>query len=83
VPVNHNYAPPWVFAHVRILKGLQARNLEVCILKGLRADNFGQNRAKRGIGLEVRILRELAVASRRGGRTRFMAEHSMEEFICQ
>jgi hypothetical protein len=40
---------PLPFLQVRILKKLQAEFVEVRILKELRTDNFGQNRAKRGV----------------------------------
>jgi len=34
--------------------------VELRILKDLRADDFGQNRAKRGVCLEVRILKGIS-----------------------
>ena len=34
--------------------------MQLRILKDLRTDNFGQNRAKHGVCLELRILKELA-----------------------
>jgi hypothetical protein len=46
--------------HLRILKDLQTRFLELRILKDLRADNFGQDQAKRGICPELRILKDLS-----------------------
>ena len=49
---------------MRILKELQTGLLEVRILKDLRADDFGQNTAKHGVGLEVRILKELSEGMR-------------------
>ena len=49
---------------MRILKELQTGLLEVRILKDLRADDFGQNTAKHGVGLEVRILKELCEGMR-------------------
>jgi hypothetical protein len=42
---------PHLFSEVRIVKGLQTEFVEVRILKDLRTDNFGQNKAKRGICL--------------------------------
>jgi hypothetical protein len=69
--------------HVRILKRLQAGFVELRILKELQADNFGQNRAKRGTCLELRILKELVVAGGRGGLGRIMKNYSIEEVICQ
>jgi hypothetical protein len=44
---------------MRILKSLQTCFLKVKIPNGLQADNLGQNPVKRGIGLEVRILKGL------------------------
>jgi hypothetical protein len=35
--------------------------VEVRIPKGLRADEFGQNTVKRGVGLDVLILMEIEV----------------------
>jgi hypothetical protein len=54
--------PPPLFLHLRILKDLQTRFLELRILKDLRADNFGQDQAKRGICPELRILKDLSGA---------------------
>jgi len=41
-------------------KGLRAGNLELLFLKGLRADDCGQKRAKRGVALDLRKGKELA-----------------------
>jgi hypothetical protein len=57
--LSHEEVPPPLFLHLRILKGLQERFLELRILKDLHVDNFCQNRAKRGICPELRILKEL------------------------
>jgi hypothetical protein len=51
--------PPPIFLHLRILKGLQRRFLDLRILKELQTDNFGQNLAKRGICPELRIPKDL------------------------
>jgi hypothetical protein len=40
-----------MFLYMRILKSLQTQTVEVLILQGLRADDFGQNTVKRGVGL--------------------------------
>jgi hypothetical protein len=51
--------PSPISGYMRILKSLQLRLLEVQILNGLWAGNFGQNPVKRGICPEVRILMSL------------------------
>jgi hypothetical protein len=55
--------------HLRILKRLQERFAELRFLKDLRTDNLGQNRAKRGICPELRILKDLDRISSAGGNT--------------
>ena len=52
---------PWGFLDVLLIKELLARFLEVFILEGMRAGDCGQNRVKRGDGLEVRSLQGLAL----------------------
>jgi len=74
---------PLVFWHVRILKGLQTRSLQLHILKELQADNFGQNRAKRGVCLQVRIPKDLVVTGGRGGLAGIIKNHNMKRLICQ
>jgi len=74
---------PLVFSHVRNLKGLQARSLQLHILKELQADNFGQNRAKRGVCPQVRIPKDLVVTGGRGRLARIMKNHNISAFICQ
>jgi hypothetical protein len=60
--VNHyNLSSPPLFLHLRIPKDLQERFADLRILKDLRADDFGQNLAKRGICPELRILKDLVI----------------------
>jgi len=54
---THPYTP--LFLEMRILKRLRVHFLEMRILKGLWAGDFGQNPVKRGVCLEVRILKGL------------------------
>jgi len=44
---------------VRIPKGLQLGILEVLQIQGLSVGNFGQKPVKHGVGLEVRIIKNL------------------------
>jgi hypothetical protein len=57
-----------MFLYMRILKSLQTQTVEVLILQGLRADDFGQNTVKRGVCLEVRILKEIEEAEKRNSK---------------
>jgi|GEM_PF-6091044 len=47
--------PPPVFLQVWILKNLRTGFLEVWKTKDLRGDDFGQNPAKHGVRVQVRI----------------------------
>ena len=53
-----------LFLEVRILKDLRARFSELFKTQGLRDDDFGQKQAKRGIVLELRILKGLGAHGR-------------------
>ena len=69
---------PLRFSDVRILKELRAGFLEVLFLKGLWAGDFGQNRANRGSGLDLRNLKQLAFIS-----MDFTTEYTLRSRICQ
>ena len=53
-------APPPVFVDVLHTNELRAGSLDLLFLRELRADDFGQKRAKRGDGLDLRKGKELA-----------------------
>ena len=55
------WALPPGFADVWQGKGLQAGILELLFLKGLRGEDCGQKRAKRGVGLDLRKGKELSL----------------------
>ena len=53
-----------LFLEVRILKDLRAGFSELFKTQGLREGDFGQKQAKRGIALELRILKGLGARGR-------------------
>ena len=58
---SEQYPPPVFFVSVDSKGSYRSSFLQVWILKGLRAGNFGQNTAKRGDRPQVRSLKELRV----------------------